>query len=402
MGLLMFLQYYKCIAASTIAISAVVALAGALGRSCASPTDRPDAESATRHLTEDTTITLEQFRVLTATAWTRCVDDVMAESCVTIELRANGTYRWLAKSDVVERNEHGLWNWRSTGDRSGMLLLSESGVLSVTLVGDELVLPHLGRLVAGDKLDMQGHPGLLKTVDPPALFAKLINGPWFKANDFDSFMLPDRMEFYSGGRVAFSYRGGECDHDAIWSLYKLSGSGEKWFLFAEAALNQCDVRYSEPRTGTFSSPIEFQNGTMSLHQPYRRAQSSEHQLVDLDDGRWHATGTLSGKLVNEEAVMLDLNITSKLSRDVKVGRAVVSLQPLERTGEGFGYVGESQILATVDLDNSTITPHGSFSIRVSLTPSVVAEWAQLRIELEAEVPMSTRVVTEVRPGPRPQ
>lgn len=339
---------------------------------------------------------LQLFEALTAHAWMRCADGPMAKSCTIVELRADGTYLWSAGSDVVARSDRGVWNWRVSSPWAGALFLSSSGVVRFELSGAELDFPPVGRLEAGAKLEVKGNPSQLKPVTPPALYTELINGPWLKANDFDSYRLPDRIRFFTGGRAAFGYRDGECVHESTWSVYTVDRAGRIWYLLAEARPNRCDVRDVQPTANSFRSPIELLDGTLLLQQPYRRVQDlSEKQVVVLDAGRWRATGTLSGQLVEGETVVLDLQVSGARPQPMRADRVTISLHSLEKQDHGFSYTGESEVLATVDLGGVMLETREKLPIRVSLTPRLVTDWADLRIELEGDTSMPGSVIASV-------
>ena len=316
------------------------------------------------------------------------------ESCNTVELRADGTYTWVTRSDVGERGDEGRWSFQPNED-GALLFLSESGVVHVRFEGDQLIFGPLDRLHAGEPLPTRSRPSL-PAVAPPELFRELTNGPWFKANDFHAYYLPDQAEFRPDGTVVLSYRGGECRLVANWSLYRTGRPRSfGWELIYRGA-NSCDLRKPHQASSRFKSRVELTEGFLWMSEPYTRNPSAtRQQRIHLDDGRLLLEGTFSGPLVAGHSVKGDLTLEPLGSLSVAITGLKVSLAPIERVDGTFQSAGPRRVLATVALSNRPLTAGSGVAVTVSLTPRESAEWATLYFEVEGERRTTLQTMTTV-------
>jgi hypothetical protein len=332
---------------------------------------------------------------LTANVWTEeCRSyNGWPLSCNTIELRENGSYSWITRSDVAERGDTGRWSFEPTQD-GALLFLSESGVIHVRFENSDLVFGPLDRLHAGATLGSAARTSP-PAVAPPELYRELTNGPWFKANDFDLYYLPDSAEFRPDGTALLTYRGGECRLVADWSVYRTGPPRRVWELHYRG-LGSCDLRDLQRPSSSFKSRLDLTEGILRMRDLYTRNPSAtKQQRIFLDDGRMRLTGKLSGQLVAGHTVRADLALESLDSYSCAAKRLKVWIEPLEFADGKFKLAGPSQVLSSLALPQRTGAPESNISVSISLTPREPAEWATLFFEVEGERKTAFRVMTTI-------
>ncbi|HEY3494698.1 MAG TPA: WD40 repeat domain-containing protein [Polyangiaceae bacterium] len=166
---------------------------------------------------------LEAFTLLTGTSWQGldCGDGIngIPFRCDQVSLLPDGTYTWSARSDFLERDESGTWNFFARSASSGTLFFSNGS--SDLFIFDEAT----GVLETGRALlrRAEAQPGLgtadaLPEVRPPGLYRGLLSSCWRKTNDFDDHRIPDTVTFGPTGSYRASYRQGECEHGGSFAV----------------------------------------------------------------------------------------------------------------------------------------------------------------------------------------
>jgi len=154
------------------------------------------------------------FGALTRTSWydaPRCAAAPQPPTCNRLQLDGDGSYRWTAISDAVERDDTGPWSFRARDATSGVACLGDGSVVDFAL------LPSGGLRWGGLRdlvPDGPGRPGLVPVVPPPPItvdpmFVALTAHLWvnnIESEDPD----PTEMMLARDGTMGLRYQSGEC------------------------------------------------------------------------------------------------------------------------------------------------------------------------------------------------
>jgi hypothetical protein len=323
------------------------------------------------------TLTTHQWRNPTCGSY-----DQMPLTCITIELRADGTYRWSIVSDIVERDESGIWNFSARDERSGIVLLSGGSVIAFELNNGQLTFGQYD-LAEGDELDPStvtsgGRTGLPE-VRVPELYCELLDGPWSKTNQADLYCFPDRYEFHGDGTMVASFREGECTHTSTWSL-------DGFTTIEREAPNMCDKRRSEPAADVFVGSVSIE-GDMLLFNSldgYRRGtESSVDQLfiVESYSRTVELRAELRGPLVAGEEIEVDLTMTNTSLSEENLQNLTISMHALQLIDNDFNTVGEEAVLTVLDLTGIVLAPEEQQVAQVSIIPEFAGTYIDLQFAL---------------------
>jgi hypothetical protein len=338
----------------------------------------------------------EIFDRLTRNAWIR-VDPSGFTTFTSYAFQKSGRYFFCQFSDIPEGADAGLWNFEKLSDSGGHLFLDGKEMLRFSLREDGslwIVTTRLepGEYNAGFSFECESPPpdcagctrSELPAVALPPIAETLAGTRWLKANDFNTFSEPTGLEFPSPGRFNAIFRGGECSFASFWSL------SQDYFVFEDL---DCDFRlkgypvpsYRGRRVILEESSLRFDDQEVYLHEGSDMTRGSVVLMVYHAHGGNGYNASLTGSYDRPfrrgsnsfHFRMLPLQLLS-----FPYGEITFTRRSLERTQDGFTFVGEPSILARVALP--PVLPGSGFEFDVDLVAPDAAGDFSFEADLDGE------------------
>lgn len=323
------------------------------------------------------------FAALTANAWDQdCGGGPLPPTCNHVTLAADGTYDWTAVSDVVERDQHGAWNFNARTDSSGIVCLDNGAVLPYQL-GSSLTFGRLA-LSPGASLRQSGARPLLASFDAAPIYAQMSGRTWTKTNHFDLGTLAQEMTLVRDGSYMASYRDGACTHGGAWGIdLDPRTTGPAPVVIDYPDPNTCDLRGpTSAQLPSVDVPRVDAAGRLILFSSQYRSGGDPRPWFSYDgysDGV-ATSGYLDTDLAASAPTTFDLDFENRDTRTKSLATLTVRATPLVLVSDGYQSTGP-----TVQLASSAVSgvldqgAHSSLSITVA--PAFSGD-ALLELELD--------------------
>jgi len=344
------------------------------------------------------------FANLTATDWHDGGCDSggpLPPTCNTIELDASGQYSWMAISDVVERNQHGQWNFTARDQSSGIVCLDNGAVLSFELITGGLRLGELG-LETGMPLTGTGSREDLFPVLSDPLFPALTAHEWVKTNNFNLGTDAQQFTLARDGTFTASYRDGACTHGGVWSIdITPRTTGAVPQLFPSSEPNTCDIRGGTTAQLPAADVPRIENGRLILFSSSYRGSASGQPWFSFDgySDEVATTGTLDHDVsASGTTFALDFENRSKVAKSLT--SISIRATPVMVVADGYSSTGPAVQLASSDLTGTSLAPADHASASLSITPAVGDQLLTIELDyIDATQAWTSRADYFVTVGP---
>lgn len=350
------------------------------------------------------------FATLTANTWSGGVcsgGGMLAPTCHRVSFKKNGSFSWVATSDVNERDDHGDWNFQAFDEQSGILFFStgdsvlfqiRGGTLNTSRIG---LAPDTDGTVATDS----GSASELPTVQPPAQYSELIGTCWKKTNDFDLYRVADRLTFSRAGFFDASYRAGQCEQTGPFAV-----DGGQLVAWSDKG---CDLRNSEYNlapTGPVSISGDLLITLDSTYWPVSLQTDDQLFLADTwwkqkgtpfqpdgatDWGGLRVTGRFAGPLTQGEPLDIKLTLQNTAAEGIKAGQFTLTTSSVQLdTGVALDTSGVF-LLASRDFDDTRFAPQQARDYPLTIVPAVPGDNVSLNLQLAFKFFDGTAFTTSV-------
>jgi hypothetical protein len=322
------------------------------------------------------------YAFLTASGWQNGCPSTgrLPTTCTELTLEADGSYAWTARSDYTERDQSGSWNFSSASTNGGVICLGDGSVLRFDRRGKDLRFGPM-TFSPGKPLSGRGERADLPHVNPSSLYVGLVAAAWQKANLFNLFMEPDRLQLARDGTFSASYRAGACKHGGTWSL-----DGSTMIPASDA--NTCDQRgggttasiaASNARPRLEGDLLVFRAG--AVYHDAERPLARPLFRFDAYGDSVETTGELFGKLAAGSQSSIRFTLENRSAAEMWLEALELTLQALKPAGSGFTLDGPEEALAKQDLGLKQLASSAKQSLTVTFTPKTTGTYVQLTVKL---------------------
>ena len=314
------------------------------------------------------------FANLTATNWNDGGCDSggpLPPTCNTIELDADGRYAWTAISDVVERDQHGQWNFTARDQSSGIVCLDNGAVLAFEMIAGGMRLGQLG-LETGKPLTATGSREDLFPVLSDPLFPALTAHEWVKTNNFNLGTDAQQFTLARDGTFTASYRDGACTHGGVWSIdLDPRSSGPTPVLYPSSDANTCDIRGSTSAQLPAADVPRIELGRLILFCSSYRGPATAPPWFAFqgysDDVGVETSGALDHD-VSASGTTFDLDFVNRATTAKNLSSFAIRATPVMLVPQGYSGTGPAVLLASSDLSGTSLAPGDHASASLSITP----------------------------------
>jgi len=317
------------------------------------------------------------FRAITSHQWDASTPGAFGSTHL-LTLRKDGTYTWTRETDVSERNDAGAWNFGLNGKFTGQLNLTKSGDVSFSFTTGEPSKDsddkfRVGGITfrRGKKIDYNDAESKLTVedllpVERREMTKRLASTAWVKANPFNNFYLPDRIELKENGTFSASFRDKACTATGIWGVLVENG---KLQLESTTDPNDCDSRGGT--AGLQHRDITFVGEYLQLGAAYAPEATKPKSSVFFFDQFGNSVqtrGEFSGKIEHDSPLEITFTHTSADGSPYALESIAIGWQSRAIVP------GDDRIPAmiwgeTIDLSGKMVTHGKPFSQKITTKPS---------------------------------
>lgn len=327
------------------------------------------------------------FAALTQAGWDQsCGGGPLPGTCNHMKLSADGSFEWTAISDVVERDQRGVWNFSARTETEGIVCLDTGAVLPFKLENGALSIGRLGGLTPGQPLAGTGSRDDLWRVLSDPIYASISAHPWTKTNNFDLFMEAQDFTLARDGTYQASYRDGTCTHGGTWGIdLEPRSMGAVPVLIDIPDGNNCDLRGgTNAQLPSVDVPRIDQGRLIMYSSTYRGPSALDTRLFFNFDGYSDEVST-SGYLDQELSASSPTTFDFDLENRSDTAKSLVSLTarmtPVMLVADGYSSAGPKVDLATTSLAGTVIGPGEHYTLSLAVTPTTSGD-ALFELELD--------------------